>query len=148
MCTLRASGADFDVEAFLVDSSIEVSSIYRRGEVRLTTRPDGPRNDCSGFNAPVSEREWDDLEGQIQDAEAYLSQNEAEIRRLREFPGVDGIELDFPIDLRIGSNDIVVQSDRLPPGLLLAAGTLGMEICISIYPPCSDDEQEVGSHEA
>jgi hypothetical protein len=135
MCVLRAGGSDFDVDAFLATSSLEICGVRRKGELRLRTKPAGPLNERSGFNADVSTKEWGDLAGQIQDARAFLSENEGELRRLRSFPGVDGVELDFPIELRIGTNEIVVQSDRLPADLLLAAGGLGIDIVITCYPP-------------
>jgi hypothetical protein len=49
-----------------------------------------------------------DLAGQIDDAKAFQSEYEEELRRLISFPGVDGVELDFPIHLRIGTVSAVV----------------------------------------
>ena len=134
MCVLRAAGADFDVDSFLATSSLEVCALFHKGELRFTTKPDGPRRARSGFNADVSVKEWSDLPGQIQDAKAFVAANEAELRRLRSFAGVEVVALDFPIYLRIGTNDIVVQSDRLPADLLLAAGSLGIDIEVTVYP--------------
>jgi hypothetical protein len=138
MCVLRAVGTDFDVDAFLATSGFEMCGVRRKGEPRLRSKPDGPRNESSGFNADVSTKAWNDLPGQIQDAKVFLSENEEELRRLRSFPGVEGVELDFPIELRVGENEIVVQSDRLPASLLLAAGRLGIDIVLTLYPPSDE----------
>jgi hypothetical protein len=139
MCVLRAGGADFDVDAFLATSSLEAISVRRKGELRLTTKPDGPRHQRSGFTADVSLKEWNDLRGQIEDAKAFLVEHGAELLRLRSFPGVEGLELDFPMNLRMGTNEIAVQSDRLPADLLLAAGRAGVDIVMTIYPPVEDE---------
>ena len=135
MCVLRAGGVDFDVDAFLATSSLKAIGVRRRGELRLASNPDGPRHERSGFTADVSVKEWNDLPGEIEDAKAFLAEHGTELLRLRSFPGVGGLELDFPVHLRIGTNQIVVQSDRLPADLLLAAGRVGVDIVITIYPP-------------
>jgi hypothetical protein len=52
----------------------------------------------------------------------FLAEYKSDLELLRAFPGMELLELDFPIHLRIGTNGIVVQTDRLPSNLLLAAG--------------------------
>jgi hypothetical protein len=136
MCVLRASGSDFDVSAFLTSSSIQPCKVYRRGEPRLAaSQPQGPKHEHSGFHADVSTREWDDLPGQIDDAKTFLAERRIDLLRLRATPGVTDLEIDFPIHLRIGTNDIAVQSDSFPPDLLLAAGSLGIAVTFTIWPP-------------
>jgi hypothetical protein len=138
MCTLRTSGADFDVDAFLATSSIKACAIFHAGEPEKPFRPDGPRLLSSVFNADVSKKEWDDLSGQIEDAKAFLKTFDGEIRRLAAFPGCEGVAIDFPINLRIGTKDTVVQWDTLPSDLLLLAGTLGVDIMLTLYPPSTE----------
>jgi hypothetical protein len=138
MCVLRAGGPNFEVDTFLATSSLEVISVRRKGEPRPASKPDGPRSEQSGFNVGVSSKDWNDLPGQIDDAKAFLAEHEAELRRLRSFPGVDGVEIDFPMNLRIGTNNIAVQSDRFPAELLLAAGRLGIDIVMTTYPPTGE----------
>lgn len=146
MCVLRARGTDFDVDQFLSASSIQPNSVYRRGEARLpASQPDGPKHARSGFHADVSTMEWDDLAGQIEDAKRYLAQHKTDIELLGTFPGVEHLELDFPIHLRIGTNDIVVQTDRFPSDLLLAAGTLGIELALTIWPRSTHDSGSDGT---
>lgn len=92
----------------------------------------------------VSDGEWDNLAAQVVDARAFLARFGGELRRLRAYPGVEGVELDFPLELRIGSDDVVVQSDTFPPELLVAAGALGIAISFSIYPCSPQDAEEAG----
>jgi hypothetical protein len=148
MCVLRANGKDFDVDLFLRKSPIEPCKVYRRGEPRFAaSQPHGPTHETSGFNANVSTKEWDDLAGQITDAKSFLTEQRAELDRLRKFAGVDGIEIDFPIPLRIGRNNVAVQSDRFPADLIFAAGSLGIDVAFSIWPPARSDSEGVGTVE-
>jgi len=136
MCMLRAAGCDFDVDQFLSASSIQPTKVYHKGEPHLPgTQPKGPIHPDSGFNAEVSRKAWDDLAGQIKDALTFIADHHAELNRLRFFHGVEGIEIDFPIYLRIGTNDVAVQCDRFPAGLAFAAGSHGIALTFTIWPP-------------
>jgi hypothetical protein len=99
-CVLRAGGETFNVDSFLADSLLEVCAVFRRGEPRLASRPNGPKSEQSGINIPIGESEMDDLSGQIQDAVSFLEQQEAELRRLVGFPDVESVGLDFGIAWR------------------------------------------------
>lgn len=140
MCVLRASGTEFDVDRFVTASSIQPSKVYRKGEPRLpASQPEGPKHAGSGFHADVSTGNWDDLSGQIADAKRFLARHNADLELLRAFPGLEHLELDFPAHLRIGAKDVVVQTDRFPSDLLLAAGALGIGLALTIWPRPTDD---------
>jgi hypothetical protein len=139
MCVLRASGAEFDPEAFLGASPLEPCNVFRRGELRLPrSKPHGSRYEVSGIDIGVSDASWQDLPAQVADAERFLEANREEIGRLARIPGVTDLTLDFPIELRIDGENVVAQSDRLPASLVRLAGALGIAIELSIY-PCSDE---------
>ena len=138
MCTFRAAGLNFDVDGFLAMSPIQACAVYHAGEPKFSTKPDGPRVLKSGFTADVSRKDWADLPGQIEDAKTFLRTFDAELRRLAAFPGFETMKIDFPMNLRIGTNKIVVQSDGLPADLLFLAGALGVDIALTIYPPAND----------
>jgi hypothetical protein len=140
MCTLRAAGRDFDVDAFLATSSIKPCAVHHAGDLKFSTKPDNPRIAKSSFNADVSSKGWADLAGQIDDAKAFLRTFDEELRRLAAFPGFEGMEIDFPMHLRMGSNGVVVQTDRFPADLLLLAGALGIDVVFTIYPPTAHDD--------
>lgn len=88
------------------------------------------RNEHSGMNVSVSTREFSDLKGQIEDAVRFLSDYEEEIRRLRDFSGLERMDLDFPVEDR----DTVLQSDAFPPRLLSLMGDLRIALVVSRYP--------------
>ncbi len=79
---------------------------------------------------------WGKLKPQTADVIEFLKENELELSRLSAYPGVTDICLDFPYERRQGA---VTQTDSLPPELLLLAGSLGIRIDLTLYPP-SDDE--------
>ncbi len=82
------------------------------------------------MNISVSGREFSDLGGQIEDAIQFLAENGKELRRLRDFSGVEGIELDFPVEDR----DVVFQRDTFPNKLLALMADIGIGLTVSRYP--------------
>lgn len=69
------------------------------------------------------------LAAQVVDAVSFLRSHDAEIRRLIQFPGVEGVTLDFGIARR----DVAAQFDYLPPELIQLAGSLALGIELSQY---------------
>jgi hypothetical protein len=124
-CVLRASGTEFDPEAFLADSELTADPIYRRGE----PRPGEGTWQSSGFHVGVSDAELSDLAGQIRDAVRFLSRHEEELQRLGRFEGVESVCLDFAIEGR----DVAVQSDVFDAELLWRAGALDIDLVVSRY---------------
>jgi len=139
MCVLRASGPEFDPDAFLGTSPLQPSKVFRRGESRLPrSKPEGPRHEASGISIDVSDASWRDLSAQIADAERFIKANRLEIKRLAKSPGITDLTLDFPIESRMGGENVVAQFDKFPATLVSLAGALGIALELSIY-PCSDE---------
>jgi hypothetical protein len=86
----------------------------------------------------VSDLDFHELEGQAKDAIQFMDDHAAELRTIMSFPGVQGAVLDFGIAWR----DAMVQTDQLPPPLLLRAGNLGIGIDLSHYPVSEPDSAE------
>ena len=138
-CVLRASGTDFDVNSFLKSSSLEALTVFHRGEVQFPTSTVPQRKiERSGMHVSVSTREFSDLKGQIGDAVSFLSDNNEELRRLRDFPGLERMDIDFPIEER----HVVFQSDTFPPYLLSLLGDLHIGLVISRYPAHSETKDQ------
>lgn len=134
MCVLRVTGTEFDADNYLALSALKAIKVFRRGEPRFASRPDGKRNEYSGFNVEVSDSSSEGVDGQVSDAIAFLKENEDAVRMLRSAPGVEDMRLDFPVDLRIDRVEIMSQFDYFSPELVTLAGGLGLGIEISIYP--------------
>ncbi len=127
-CVLRATGHDFDVDSFLTTSTLKPLITFHRGHHRFANST-APMDDCSGMNVSVSEREFSDLAGQIEDAIQFVSHNTEELKRLQSFPGVERLELDFPVQ----SRDVAVQSDAFSAALLSLMGKLEIDLVVSHY---------------
>jgi hypothetical protein len=138
-CVLRASGLHFDIDEFLKTSSLDVLTAFRRGAVQYPTASVTRKSERSGMNVSVSTREFSDLRGQIEDAIQFLSTNEEELRRLRDFPGLERMDLDFPIEDR----DLVYQRDSFPYQLLSLLGSLRIGLTVSRHPVPSAPEIQV-----
>jgi hypothetical protein len=143
MCTLRTAGAEFDVYEFLRGSPFEPCKVFRRGEPRLPrSNPEGQTQDASGFNLSVSDAPWDNLPAQVADVESFLREHESEVGRLREFPGVESVSLDFPISLDVNT-EVVAQFHRFPESLVRSAGRLGLGLELSVYASSHEAESSV-----
>jgi hypothetical protein len=129
-CVLRASGANFAVDAFLARSSIVACKIWRSGEPSLVGRQS---TTTSGFNAVVSEAA--DLVTQVSEALAFLREHRGELLRLSAATRTENLHLDFGIPQR----NVAAQFERLPSELVRAAGEFRMSIELSLYAVCSED---------
>ena len=139
-CVLRAFGSTFDPDAFLKGSTLLPSKVWRKGEARGRSGGDVRRS--SGVNVAVSDADMTDLRQQARDAISFLQSNKGDLARLVSFPGVEGVGLDFGIAWR---QDVVTQTDSLPPELVRLAGELGLGVEISHY-PISDEAEAAQRH--
>ena len=135
-CVLRASGAYFDVDEFLKTSTLDVLTAFRRGAGQFPNSSVTRKSEFSGMSVSVSTREFSDLAGQVEDAILFLTENDRELKRLRDFPGLERMDLDFPVEDR----DIVYQRDAFPHQLLSLLGNLRIGLVISRYPAPSLSE--------
>jgi hypothetical protein len=140
-CVLRASGTNFDVDEFLKTSSLDALTAFHRGALQFPSSSVTRTSEYSGMNVSVSTHEVSDLRGQIQDAIEFLSKNDRELKRLRDFPGLQRMDLDFPIEDR----DVVYQRDAFPHKLLSLLGTLRIGLIVSRYPAHSGVEGQVST---
>jgi hypothetical protein len=130
-CILRASGADFDVGAFVATSALIPHSIWRRGEPRYPqARPDEERHATSGLRILASKAEFSDLALQIADAVEFLRQHRDAVRALAASEGVTSVLLDFGAEMSPPG----WASFTFPPELLSLAGAAGVSVCLSVYP--------------
>ncbi|MFY9908666.1 MAG: hypothetical protein WCF22_00130 [Candidatus Sulfotelmatobacter sp.] len=129
-CVLRASGTYFDVDEFLKTSTLDVLTAFRRGAGQFPISNITRKSEYSGMSVSVGTREICDLGGQIEDAISFLLENDEELKRLRNFPGLERIDLDFPVEDR----DLVYQRDGFPHQLLSLLGSLRIGLIISRHP--------------
>jgi hypothetical protein len=125
-CIFKASGRDFDVDAFVAQTSLHLFQIFHRGDAPSARR--GPY-ESSGFKVDVSQADGC-LRTECEDAEIWLSTNLTELLRLAAYTGVEDLRLDFGYNRRANA---LVQSDYLPPSLLALAGKARIGIELSLY---------------
>ncbi len=137
---LSARGRDIDVDRFLLQSSLEAETVWRRDDpplLRGTKRRRKPR--LSGFSlfiADVDRRSsW-----HMKRVEEFLIKHSRELRRLRRAPGMTGFQIEFVSYRRTEG----IQWDTIPASLLCLIAALGMDIEWSVWPAPSDWEGIVG----
>jgi hypothetical protein len=134
-CVLRACGKNFDVDSFLAVTKLHPIAVWRRGQ--KFKRKVGGRMSCrnSGFSCDVSNRGFNQLQAQIKDAKEFIKFLRRDLKKLKTFPGVEEMELDFGITNRPLSNkNIIVQGEVFPAELAQLAGSVGLNIAITLYP--------------
>jgi hypothetical protein len=130
-CILRAGGTNFDVDDFIARSSLVPDSLWRKGEKRFPGSKSSERmNDTSGIRVVASAADFSELSQQIEDVIAFLRQNQEPIRALASFAGVESTVLDFGAEIHPPG----WASFTFPSELLLLAGTVGVSLCLSVYP--------------
>lgn len=61
----------------------------------------------------------------------------SEVARLREFPGVESVTLDFPVSL-IVNREVVARFHHFPESLVQSAGRLRLGLELSVYASVAD----------
>jgi len=133
---LRAGGKNFDVDAFLKECPWEPARVWHRGKPAFPrSQPKGRKNKDSGFNVTVSDAGFDEINQQIKDATAFLEdeENMVVIKALRAYPGVEGANLDFGVELP-DPKECPIQYYVFPPKLARLAGKLSLHLEFSLYP--------------
>ncbi len=132
---LRVTGEHLDVEQMLDGVPMVPNRIWKKGEPRFKNAPHKRLLAKSGASFVVSSAEMNDLAAQIKDAAGYIVRNEAHIKRMVRFPGIEEATIDFGIELR----DVPIHSDYLSPELIVAAANVGVGIELSHYPVGAED---------
>ena len=109
-CVFRVSGASFDADRFLAESSFRP----------IAARPDGFNVEVSPSETPFSE--------QVRLAVQFLRNHASDLARLRAAP-IDGAELDFGLWM----NDSPAQSATFPVDLLKLAVAANVALKVSFY---------------
>jgi hypothetical protein len=132
MCVLYITSNTDSLRSFVNNSKMPIYQAHEKGAQRHKSRKYPPFEDF-GFSCKVSDKNWDDLSGQIEDAIAFLKKYEEELTKLIDSYQINDIHLDFPYYCR-HSRTVFMQGEFLPPELILRAGKLNTGIALSLYP--------------
>ena len=130
MCVLKAFSSTQSFKKFAEATPVPIYSLMEKGQIKNQGAATTYSEHRISFD--VSDRDWDDLPGQVEDAVRFLNQWESELQTFISEFKPDEVLLDFPLYSRI-SEEIVNQNDYLPSELIKVAGRLGVGIGMSIY---------------
>jgi len=130
MCILKVYSDNESFESFSKITDIPIYSFYNKGE-RKNEKTDDIHTDFR-ISFDVSEKEWDDIEGQIDDAILFLNKYKEQIKDLLTRHSISNVYLDFALWSRLYDN-VVNQNDYLPRELVKIAGELNIGIEMGIY---------------
>ena len=147
-CYLQIVGAEFDPESFLPGSSLQAYDVWHQGEPMAATGPRSLRfHETSGFRCNVSDvcnvGDLDrELDGQIDDAIAFLSTHHESLVALANDPNVEDRRLDFGFHCRLDQENVSVQGEWLPAPFLQLVGELRIGVALSLYPAPDSSPQQ------
>ena len=130
MCLLKIYSDQDSFKKFERNTVIPVYSIQEKGDIRR--KETGEKYTDYKISFDVSEKDWDDFTGQVNDAIEFLSQYHEEIKNLMNTHKITDAYLDFPLYSRLNSK-VVNQNDHLPRELISLAGSLNIGIEMAIY---------------
>ena len=134
-CILRVLGDNLDVKSLAKKLSIKPYDIYIKGQPMFKAKPEGKKIQVTGMSFCTSNADFDKLDKQIKDTIKYLTKNKVELKKVTTNKNVTFSTLDFGIELRMGYNNIALQSDYFPHELLKLAADLKIDLGISLYYP-------------
>jgi len=121
MCVLKIHSDVESFKSFAGITKIPVYSFHEKGEFKNKTKNLKWTDYRISFD--VSEKDWDDFEGQTNDAIKFLKTHYKEIKAVLANNNISSAYLDFPIYSRLNGN-IVNQNDHLPKELIKLCGEL------------------------
>lgn len=127
-CILRVDGENFDTDGFLSQTSLQPYRVFRAGDAVNPRAKKKRYFDENGFKIYASES--DDFSSQIEETLTFLRVYHDDLQLLARLD-VDA-QLDFGIG-RKSPDEFPMQSDFLPPSLLILAGNLNIGICLTHY---------------
>jgi hypothetical protein len=130
MCVLKIFSDTASFKAYAESVRLPVYSAYDADDVRR--KRTGETYGVYRISFDVSDREWDDFPGQVQDAVAFLRAHATVVRQLIESHPVSGAYLDFPLWSRLDGN-VVNQNDHLPRELIRLCAEAGIGIEMALY---------------
>ena len=139
MCVLKAYSDTNSFKSFAKTTKIPVYSSYDKGEQQ--SKGEGLVRTDYKISFDVSDKDWDDFEGQIKDTILFLTKYYDDLDQLFKTHKITTAYLDFPIYSRL-YGDIVNQNDHLPKELIAIAGKLSLGIEMAIYTKDAFDRNE------
>lgn len=139
MCTFKVRGSDPGLAQFAQRSGLNLCLTIEDG-VRVS-QPSGralsavslrEKPGVYGFHVAVSNRGWDDLQGQFSDAVAFIRRHRDALTRLSELKP-DSAVLSFAAEADPSQRHVVIHSVYVPVDLCRASADVSLGIGITLY---------------
>lgn len=121
-CELRLGGSKEAVQRFVARNFLVPDAVFEKG-----------------INICVSDAGFDDVQGQIEEAIAFLETSGEQLYEICKSFGIERARLDFGLEQK----DTWTQGCTLPADLLYLAGSYNIDIELSLY-PVSNPEPDAG----
>lgn len=139
MCVFHVSSFTDSFQTFLENHpELPVYKKHEKGDTPHIKSEQGPHENY-GFSCEVSDREWDDVEGQVVDMISFLEVYTPYLQALQATHNIDNWRFDMPYECRL-DGERYAQFDYLPPKLIRLAGALEIGIELSLYWPSDEEE--------
>lgn len=139
MCAyFRVTGEDFDVDRFLVNSTIGPDVVFHRGQTKRRLKEQTWLH--SGFGLEIGGK-FGELTSQIDEIVAFLEDQRRELLRLSKFPGVS--DKRFILSYCPGSRANL--TEYFSAKMLVGLGSMGIGMELDVYP--GDNEWQKQEHD-
>jgi hypothetical protein len=123
-CVLRISGT-FRTDDLVLEGALAPYRCWQAGEERGR----GEKHTDTGLAIDVSAKGFDDFEGQLSDATAFLRAHQDRIRAVTDRADVEDATLDFGL----AAPPHVASFRRIPADVVALAGACGLAVELSSY---------------
>ena len=146
MCIFHVTSNTNSFKEFLEQHpELPVYQSHEKGDKPKIAAQDSIHTDY-GFSCEVSDRSWDDMEGQIVDMISFLEVYTPYLVKLGQTHQIDDWRFDLPYECELEETKFT-QCNYLPPKLIRLAGALNIGIELSLYWPSNDNIDDIDVEE-
>lgn len=136
MCVLHIYLDTDQLDFILNSTTLPIYQSYNKGDRHKYNKK--KVYDSNLISCVVSDKDWNDFEGQTDDMIDFLNKYHIELKSLKDNFTVDKWFFDVPYNCRL-NEEMIIQNDFLPSKLLSLAGYFGIDINLSLYPKSEED---------
>lgn len=141
MCIFHVTSKTDSFKEFLAaHPELPVYLSHEKGEKPQIAAEESIHTDY-GFSCEVSERSWDDVDGQVIDMISFLEVYSSYFANLKKSHKIDDWRFDLPYECELEETQFT-QCNYLPPKLMRLAGALDIGIELSLYWPSNEEDDD------
>jgi hypothetical protein len=136
MCVFHIYLETDQLDFILNSTNLPIYKAHKKGDTHKYLKD--KVYDYNLISCVVSDKDWNDFEGQTDDMMDFLNKYHIELKSLKDNFKIDNWQFDVPYYCRLEAG-MIVQNDFLPSRLLSLAGYFGIDINLSLYPMSEED---------